>query len=61
MSNRKTETKGSHSKSVHYVLDEEVVERLAWFCNETKLSKTAAIEHAVKMYVDYYEKTGLIK
>ncbi len=61
MANNKLVTKASHATNVHYSIDNAVLEQLAWFCSETKLSKTAAVENAITQYVNNYKATGRIK
>lgn len=38
-------------------MEESVYERLCEFCEESGQSKTIAIERAIMMYVDDYDKT----
>ena len=53
--------KCERSTSVHYVLDNEVVKELDWFCSETNMSKTGAVENAIRQYVQKYRDTGRVK
>lgn len=39
-------------------LDKEVAEKLTRFCDETGITKTKAVEHAIEKYVDEFFKTG---
>ena len=42
-------------------MDKQIIESLEKFVEETGLSKTATVENALKMYIEYYYKTGKIK
>ncbi len=39
-------------------LDREVSDKLATFTADTGLTKTYAVEQALKVYIDQYNKTG---
>ncbi len=39
-------------------MEKQIYERLTSFCNESGQPKTTAIERAVKLYIDTYEKNG---
>lgn len=43
---------------VNCKIDKEMYDKLVEICNKTGLSKTKAIERAIKVYADEYEKTG---
>ena len=46
---------------IHCCLEKDISGRLADFCKETGLTKTAAIEKALDMFISYYNKTGKLK
>ena len=41
-------------------LEKNVADRLAQFCKDTGLTKTAAVERALDQYIKEYQKTGKI-
>ena len=41
-------------------LDKKISKALTEFCDETKLTKTAAVEKAIDKYLAEYKKTGKI-
>ena len=43
---------------LHCRLNKEVADALEAFCEESGLTKTAAVERALKMYFENYKKTG---
>ena len=43
---------------LHCKLDAKVNEMLERLCADTGLSKTAAVERALKRYYEYYKRTG---
>lgn len=44
-----------------YLIDRPIMEELDKFCEETGLSKTVAVERALKMFLDNYRETGKLK
>lgn len=48
------------SEILHCKIDKQVATLLIQFCQQTGLSKTAAVERAIKMYEQYYRETGKI-
>ena len=46
------------SKAVHCEIDKEIADDLERLCKNTGLSKTVAIERALKAYIECYIKTG---
>lgn len=48
-------------KNLNCKMDKQIIESLEKFVEETGLSKTATVEKALKMYIEYYYKTGKIK
>ena len=45
-------------KNLNCKVDIKVSDELEKFIEETKLSKTATVEKALMMYIEYYKKTG---
>ena len=45
-------------KDLNCKVDIKVSDELEKFIEETKLSKTATVEKALMMYIEYYKKTG---
>ena len=45
-------------KNLNCKVDIKVSDELEKFIEETKLSKTATVEKALIMYIEYYKKTG---
>lgn len=45
---------------VNCYIKKEIAEALNKFCNNTGLPKTAAVEHAIALYLANYEKTKQI-
>lgn len=45
---------------LHCKLKKEISKLLTELCEETGLSKTVAVEHAIQMYYKYYKETGKI-
>ena len=45
---------------VYCKIKKEISDLLAQFCDETGMSKTAAVENAIKLYYERYSKTGKI-
>ena len=43
-------------KTVSLIMEKELFERLERYCDETYLTKTAAIEKALKTLLDRYEE-----
>ena len=43
-------------KTVSLIMEKELFDRLEAYCDETYLTKTAAIEKALKMLLDRYEE-----
>lgn len=48
-------------KNFNCKMDKGIVESLEKFVEETGMTKTATAENAIKMYIEYYHKTGKIK
>jgi hypothetical protein len=48
------------SEILHCKIDKGIAKILVEFCQETGLSKTAAVERAIRMYVEFYKSTGKI-
>ena len=48
------------SEILHCNLNKTISETLVEFCKETGLTKTVAIERALKLYLEQYNKTGKI-
>ena len=48
------------SEILHCKIDKSIAKILVEFCQETGLSKTAAVERAIKKYVEVYKETGKI-
>lgn len=46
------------SEFLHCKLDRKISEDINKLCEKSGLTKTAAVERALKMYVEYYNKTG---
>jgi hypothetical protein len=44
-------------ESLNCKLDKEISQTLVKFCEETGLTKTAAVERAIKMYIAHYLQT----
>ncbi len=54
---------GRPKKDGQYIncyIKKDIAVELEAFCGNTGLSKTVAIEHAIALYLDHYEKTGKI-
>ena len=52
--------KSKEFKNLNCKVDIKVSDELEKFIEETKLSKTATVEKALKMYIEHYNKTGKI-
>lgn len=48
------------SEILHCKIDKDIAKVLVEFCQKTGLSKTAAVERAIKMYSEFYKETGKI-
>ena len=48
------------SEILHCNLNKTISEALVKFCNETGLTKTVAVERALKLYLEQYDETGKI-
>lgn len=48
------------SEILHCKIDKQIAEMLVKLCQETGLSKTVAVERAIKMYEQYFRETGKI-
>ena len=51
------------NKDGHYInanIQKELYDAIVKHCEETGLNKTTAIEHAIKYYLEQYEKTKRI-
>lgn len=46
------------SNTINCKIDKEIYEKLVKICDDTGLSKTKAIERAIKIYYEEYAKTG---
>lgn len=47
-------------KNFNCKVDKEVSDLLEKFIADTRLSKTATVEKALKMYIEHYKETGKI-
>ena len=47
-------------KNLNCKVDKEVSDLLEKFIEDTRLSKTAKVKKALKMYIEHYKKTGKI-
>lgn len=47
-------------KNVNCKIEQSIVDNLEKMSEKTKLTKTAIVENALQMYIDYYNKTGRI-
>ncbi len=48
------------SELLHCRLDKKISEDLRKFCEKSDLTRTAAVERALKFYIEHYNKTGKI-
>ncbi len=48
-------------KVINCKLDKEIADMLEEFSKKTGITKTAAIEKALKKYIDEYNKTGKLQ
>ena len=46
------------SELLHCRLDKKISEDVKKFCEKSGLTKTTAVERALKMYIEHYNKTG---
>ena len=54
------EKKPKREENLHVKIKAEVNEKLIDFCNDTGISKTAAVEKALTLYIEQYRETGRI-
>lgn len=47
-------------KNLNCKISREVSDKLERFVIDTRLSKTATVEKALRMYIEHYDKTGRI-
>ncbi len=45
---------------LHCRLDRKISEDITKFCEKSGLTKTTAVERALKFYIEHYNKTGKV-
>ena len=48
-------------KNLNCKIDKSISNLLAQFVEQTRMTKTAAVENALQMYIEHYNETGKIK
>ena len=47
-----------NAEMLHCMIEKELCDKLKIICEETGLTKTTAVERALKVYIALYEKCG---